>query len=238
MSVRPLFILLLATSCAHTGPREEVRLTYDKRLERAGTPTPTFVADVGGEQMVLMVDTAAPTHALAGQAREVSTSVDGMSFGILRFNASTQPEEWDKNGIQGVFVPQLAGDGAWTVDFREALLRKGSLARWANDYDVPSDAVPAVKYCAHIPAVEAVVDGRPARLLVDSGAEHTMLVGLLEDSIRPKHRVVVGGRAFNRRLRQQGPLPPGCVVDGSLGMDILKRCVLFLSRGRTILHCN
>ena len=69
--------------------------------------------------------------------------------------------------------------------------------------------------------VEALVDGRPARFVIDSGSTHSVRRAARGDGRASVHRVVLGGVALAIELVDVDAGPPG--VDGILGRSFFER---------------
>ena len=197
---------------------------------------------------------------------DVRLTLDGprpLSLGVSA--VADFPAEFESARVAGLISPQsLLRDGELLVlDLRSPSLRIGALGQRA-DAGEPGDPVDACSSrAAQVPsllfAVQVTFEGRPARLLVDTGASHTRLagdasaaIGLPRDAARDQ--LGVGGvreamavaRAVPVRvggLEQVadvaiGGAASGCGSDGLLGIDVLRQCRLVLTASAGRVECG
>jgi hypothetical protein len=174
------------------------------------------------------------------------------------------PAEFESARVAGLISPQsLLRDGeALTLDLRSPSLRIHPAGK--ADAEERGDRVDACRSTTvQVPsllfAVSTAFEGRPARLLVDTGASATRLagdasaaIGLPRDAARDQ--LGVGGVRESMSVARSVPVrvggleqvtdvaigggTSGCRGDGLLGIDVLRRCRLVLTLAGGRLECG
>ena len=197
---------------------------------------------------------------------EVSLALeDRQSLRLGVAAAADFPPEFESARIAGLLSPQsLLREGeALTIDLRSPSLRIHAAEQQAgaggrgDRMDACRSNTPQVPGLLF--AVSAAFEGRPARLLVDTGASQTRLagdagaaIGLPRDGVRDQ--LGVGGvrepMAVARGTQVRvggldqvtdvaiGGAAPGCGGDGLLGIDVLRQCRLVLTPAGGRLECG
>ena len=197
---------------------------------------------------------------------DVRLTLDGPQALSLGVSAVADfPAEFESARVAGLISPQsLLRDGERLIlDLRSPSLRMEATGQRA-DADEPGDRMDACSArTAQVPsllfAVQVAVEGRPARLLVDTGASATRLagdasaaIGLPRDAARD-HLGVGGVREAMSVARgvpvrvgglEQvvdvaiGGATAGCGGDGLLGIDVLRQCRLVLTASAGRVECG
>ena len=197
---------------------------------------------------------------------DVSLALEGTSTLRLAVAAVADfPKEFESARIAGLLSPQslLREGDVLTLDLRSPSLRirgaepAGEGPSRGQRLDVcrsMAAQIPGLLYAA-----EVTFEGRPARLLVDTGASHTRLagdasaaIGLPRDGARDQ--LGVGGVREPMAIGRTVPVkvggleqvtdvaigggPSGCGGDGLLGIDILRQCRLTLSAAAGRVECG
>lgn len=242
---------------------------------KVGDRPARFIVDTGVS--VHAVDAAVASAANLGASPNASQlSIDG--WGALPAHAVAVRElsaTLRTHGIDGVVSPQLLAEGGQAVvlDLANRQLRQRPRATaWSElaDLGVVLTA-PGTKPCAFDEAgaggvalaIDATVDGEPARLAVDTGASRTALVegataaakvaahpvlgrsvavatsGDVPTSIHGGVPLTVGGLSTTSDVG----LAPGtrhaqCGYEGRIGMDLLQRCALAITSDQLMVACR
>jgi predicted aspartyl protease len=266
-------------------------LRYDPTLATQGFQSPVVTASVAGKQVMFLVDTGASVHTLASwfataagirveasdstvtgstgsqsrvrMAANVTLSLDHDQVLVLSQALVTDfPPIFAQQHIAGLLSPQLlAADGEVVVldltrprlTIRRATADGSHLGNVCVNEDSP--------FRNRLYASDVTIEAKGARLLVDTGANRTLLASQSEAALALADRSTEGeetrgvGNASERVRRvpsvgierggstatldlRIGTASNNCGADGLLGMDALKTCVLLLGDTGIDLSCH
>jgi len=167
-------------------------------------------------------------------------------------------------GIGGILSPQrLAGDGAVAIDFPAGEMAALDGAEATARLAAHATSLGVATRCGATYVIAATVEGREARLLVDTGSFTTDLKATSPPGRALSGRTsvsrdiyTVGGAVTTRMLgdarvrvgkldaRLDLPMvddrahPTPCASDGVLGMDVLAGCVLVIEANQLRIGCG
>ncbi len=248
-----------------------------------------LIVDTGASHIVLarwLVEAAGLSIEASGQRGEGHTGAEVVTYQVrhpdLRLEGWGEvpldellvvdlPDVFAKLHLGGVLSPQaLAPPGhSVVVDMPGKELRLVP-DEWQLDGDRGGDLAPgAARVCpidgytrGAVYVVDATIEGRPARLVVDTGASRSDVLlesdaarALLHRSVRGDASYTASGRVDSRKVPQielivghvagkvdlsimPGEQTPSCARDGHLGLDVLSRCVMILSPDRFQARCR
>lgn len=257
----------------------------------AGHPT-TMIVDTGASHHVIaewlahevsvpltLLGDRATDHAgrpiKISRAENVSFSISGYgSLEVPLLLVTPLPDHLQHLGIGGVLSPQLlAGEGhAVLLDFRGGFMSEEAPEDAARRLDAAGGAlaITNVRACGgategSVLLVDTTIEGQPATLKIDSGAERSSLLQtsaagktLLARALAAKKTTtgLAAAGAFTAHTVEDskikigdletivdinldpGRSSPSCSSDGFLGLDILRTCTLLIQGNKTIGRCS
>lgn len=274
-------------AAAGTQARGVVPIAFEAK--KPGTkPLPLAFVEgkVGGQAVRFVLDSGAGVHILdaavasaagvTAPAKASQLSIDG--WGSLPEHpvaVRELPANLRAHGIGGVLAPQLLVEGAAqavVLDFVNRQLRaRPQSTAWSELEDLGPILTPPGprRFCpvdaggiaGLVLGVDGTVDGEAARLEIDTGASHTVLVESSPPGARAAShpvlgRSVVAGEDVAIAIHGGVPMKVGawsttsdvgvtqaahhgeCGYHGRLGIDVLQHCALAMTSEKVLLACR
>jgi hypothetical protein len=185
---------------------------------------------------------------------------DGVNYGEHDFYVSHLPSSYRALGIGGVLPPQLLAPvgQAVVIDFKKSEIRQGQFRELVLETSSTQLTGDTYKVCqgeVSLYATDVKVNGKDMRMLLDSSLERSLisdestvgkqLLGTRKAAPAPGKSVRFRGVHFelaggSHHLGASVRKLPSkvCGEDGRLGMDYLRRCMIFMEGQKFALDCR